>query len=376
MKFPLTFSWYIGKHFLSSVAIALGVVLSVVGMIDFVELIRRTSNKADVSFTTVVEMAFLKLPNMMEEILPYGILIGAMMTLTKLTRSQELVIARASGISVWQFLTPLCAFAFLIGIFVLLVFNPVSSALTARYEMLEDRYIAGKSSQLTVSSSGLWLRQSNESSGITEIFGSQMREYILHASRISHEGEMVLQEVTVFSYDMDNQFIGRIDAERGYLRDGLWQLENIALTRVGGAPSTQSRYTLATDLNLSQIQDSFADPSTLSFWQLTGFINTLENAGFSALRHKVHWHAMFASPLLLAGMVLVAAIFSLRQHRRGGVSVLIISGVAVGFMMNFLLNIFHAFGYSGGLPVMLASWTPPVMALIAGTALLLQLEDG
>jgi len=373
---PLTFSWYIGKHFISSIGVALGVVLSVVGMIDFVELIRRTSSKADVGFQTVIEMAFLKIPGMAEEILPYGILIGAMMTLTKLTRSQELVIARASGISVWQFLTPLCGIAFLIGAFVLLLFNPVSSALTARYEMLEDRYIAGKTNQLTVSSSGLWLRQSNESSGITTIFDSQMREYILHASRITHQGEMMLQEVTVFAYNMENQFIGRIDAEEGYLRDGLWELKNTSLTKTGGTPKTQKEYTLATDLNLSQIQDSFADPSTLSFWQLTGFINTLENAGFSALRHKVHWHAMFASPLLLAGMVLIAAIFSLRQHRRGGVSVLIISGVAVGFIVNFLLNIFHAFGYSGGLPVMLASWTPPIMAIIAGTALLLQLEDG
>ncbi|MBY0354201.1 MAG: LptF/LptG family permease, partial [Rickettsiales bacterium] len=109
---------------------------------------------------------------------------------------------------------------------------------------------------------------------------------------------------------------------------------------------------------------------------LTGFIHTLEKAGFSALRHKLRWHTILATPLLLAAMVLVAAVFSLRLHRRGKIGLMVIGGILAGFMTNFLNSLFHAFGMSGGLPVILAAWATPMLVLMIGVMLLLHLEDG
>ncbi len=373
MRIPLTLSGYISKQFLYSTLIALGVVMAVIGLIDIVELIRRTSNKDGVPFHVVMEMAFLKLPYMAERITPYAVMIGGIMALTKLTRTQELVVARAAGISVWQFMAPLVILALVLGSFMIAVFNPVSSAMLSRFEQLEGKYISGRPSVLTVSSSGLWLRQVE--SGATVMNKLSVEEYILHAERIS-QYDMVFSNVTIFAYGDDSNFIGRIDAEKAKLEVGYWSLENATISIPGLLPKKHALYRLSTNLKITEIQDSFAEPRTLSFWQLSSFIKTLEDAGFDALRHKIHWHATLASPLMLCGMVFLAAVFSLRLPRRGKISLMIGGALVTGFVMNFVVSLFHAFGYSGSLPILLAAWSPPAIAIMAGLALLLHLEDG
>ena len=42
------------------------------------------------------------------------------------------------------------------------VFNPIASVMQARFEKLENRVLRGSGDQLTLSRSGLWLRQSDE----------------------------------------------------------------------------------------------------------------------------------------------------------------------------------------------------------------------
>jgi len=114
----------------------------------------------------------------------------------------------------------------------------------------------------------------------------------------------------------------------------------------------------------------------MSFWDLPGFINLLEQSGFSAQRHRLHFNILLARPFLFSAMVLVAATFSLRMQRRGGTTLLIVSGVASGFLLYFLSNIVFALGISAKLPVLLAAWTPTGVAMIFGTSMLLHLEDG
>ena len=133
---------------------------------------------------------------------------------------------------------------------------------------------------------------------------------------------------------------------------------------------------MPTQLTLNQIQDSFAAPETFSFWALPGFIEVLEHAGFSALRHKLHYYSLMAMPALFAGMLLLAAVFTLRQPRRGRTGMLVVGGVATGFLFYFVANIIYAMGGAGSLPVMLAAIAPSSMVVMLACAALLHLEDG
>jgi len=124
------------------------------------------------------------------------------------------------------------------------------------------------------------------------------------------------------------------------------------------------------------VQDSFASPGTLSFWSLPSFIGLLERSGFSSIRHRLHFQALLALPLLAATMTLVSAGFSMRPARRGGVARMIGSGVAAGFALFITSKVAEEFGQSGALPVVLAAWAPAAAGLMLAVALLLHTEDG
>ena len=136
------------------------------------------------------------------------------------------------------------------------------------------------------------------------------------------------------------------------------------------------QFILPTELNIKQIQNSFAEPQTLSFWELREFIKTLEKAGFSAIRHKLYWYSILITPLNYCAMVLLAAIFSLRPPRRGKMAIMVTAAVSAGFILHFMGGLFHAFGYAGNLSIEASVLTPYLIALLLSTVILLHLEDG
>ncbi len=129
-------------------------------------------------------------------------------------------------------------------------------------------------------------------------------------------------------------------------------------------PTAPARSNLPTDLTVERVQESFASPDTLSVWELPGFISLLERSGFSSVRHRLHFQALLALPLLAATMALVAAGFSMRPARRGGVARMIAGGVAAGFALFLISKLAESFGQSGALPVMLAAWAPGAAGLM------------
>src|SRR4051812_41629661 len=114
MNLPLTLSRYIARHFFQAIMVALLGLILVSMLIDVVELIRRASGKEGVPFSIIMELALLRAPHLAEKLLPYAVLIGSMMALTKLTRTHELIVARSAGVSVWQFLAPAIAVVMII----------------------------------------------------------------------------------------------------------------------------------------------------------------------------------------------------------------------------------------------------------------------
>ena len=364
MRLSITFSAYVGRQFLFWFFSVSLILITIILLFDIVELIRRTSGREEATLGVAFIMALLKTPSMIEKAVPFSMLFGSMFAFWRLNRSQELVVARASGVSVWQILLPVILLATLIGGFKITVFNPLSSAMLLRYEQLEAKYIRGKSSLAAVSDDGLWLRHATETG-----------HYILHARRVLPR-EMRLKEVIVLMMEAGDKFVGRIDAADARLRRGYWALTDARLTPSDGTPRSIPYHEIDTNLTPENIQDSFAPPETLSFWALPRFISVLEKAGFSGLRHRLYWHTQLAVPVLLCAMVLLAATFSLRPARRGGAGIAVVCGVATGFLLYFLSDVVSALGVSARVPVVLAAWSPAAVSCLLGTAMLFHLEDG
>ena len=366
MKLSGTLSIYIGRAFLLMFLAYFAGLLSLIFLLDVVELLRRASSKPDVTFAITMQMAAFKLPHMGQLLFPFSVLFAGMTTFWRLSRSQELAVTRAAGISVWQFLLPVLLISLTLGLFKVMAFNPLSSATLSRFQSMEATYLKGQKSVLAISKAGLWLRQ-----------GTAEGHAVVHAQNLLQKGEgVVLLDSITFLYQGQDTFIGRIDAERATLGEGFWLMENAWLNTPEAPPEFLDEYWLETDLTLVRIQDNFASPDTMSFWKLPEFIQTLEDAGFSAIRHRLQWHSLMASPLLMCAMVLLAATFTLRHSRRGATTVVIFSGVITGFILYFFSDVVFALGLSESIPVTLAAWTPSGVALMLGLAMLLHLEDG
>lgn len=366
MRLSAILSVYIGRQFLMSFLALLLVFLGLILVFDIVELLRRSASRPDVTFGIVVQMALLKLPHLSQKVFPFAALFGAMIVFWRLTRSHELVVTRGAGVSAWQFLLPVLILSAVLGILNISVVNPLASVSLTRFERLEGIMLKGQNSALAISDSGLWLRQADRTG-----------QSVIHAARVLQQGSDVeLSQVIVFVYEGTEQFAYRIDADKARLQDGFWHLTNVWIHVPESPARFEEEHWLETDLTLAKIQDSFASPETMSFWALPRFIGTLEAAGFSAVRHRLHWHALLAAPLLMCAMIFIAATFTLRQSRRGGTTFVIGASVLTGFLLYFFQDVVLALGLSDSIPVVLAAWTPSGIASLLGVATLLHLEDG
>jgi lipopolysaccharide export system permease protein len=281
-----------------------------------------------------------------------------------MSRSHEFVITRAAGISIWQSLFPIILVGIGIGIFSMTVLNPVAASLLGRFEQLETLHLKNASSQLSVSKSGLWLRQADGDG-----------QAVINAERLARDSA-TLENVIIFRLFADGTFKSRIDAASGRLLPGAWELHDAWLSEPNVAPQKFAQLSFPTDLTFDKILESFAPPETISFWALPGFIKVMEGAGFSGLRHNLQLHRLYAMPFLFVAMILLSASFSLRPPRRGRVALSILVGVITGFLLYFVSNFVFALGLSGKVPVVLAAWTPASVSLMFGVSLLLHLEDG
>jgi lipopolysaccharide export system permease protein len=338
--------------------------LFIVFLLDYIELIRRAGTKPDATLTVLLEMAALKQPHMAQQVMPFAILFGTMMAFWRMTRSNELIVARAAGVSVWQFLTPPLGGAFVIGVIAVAVFNPIASVMQTRYESLEGRVLRGSGDQLTLSHSGLWLRQSDDAGNNS----------IVHADHFLPK-QTLLTDLMVLEFD-GSQLVGRIDAKTAVLRAGKWEVSNGTRWEPGKPLEPFERAEVPTNLTPTKIQESFASPETMSFWELPGFIQLLEASGFSAQLHRLYFNELLARPFLFTAMVLVAATFSLRLQRRGGTTLMITGGVVSGFLLYLLSVVVFALGHAATIPVSLAAWTPTGVSWLLGASMLLHLEDG
>jgi lipopolysaccharide export system permease protein len=366
----VTLSIYIVRQFVLSVGAMLLALSGLVAMFDFIELLRRSASLPDATFGIVSQIAALRLPYVSMQILPFAVLLGGILCFWRLTRSSELIVARASGISAWEFLAAPTLCAMLLGVIATAFVSPVSSVMLAKAEAMENSYLRSTGGPLALNGGQLWLRQSDR-------VLSPQGVAIIHAHAVELRGkQLTAQDVSVFRLDGADRLLARIEATRATLVRGAWRLANARTIHPDELPGASAEITLPTDLTVNRVQESFASPDTLSVWALPDFIALLDRSGFSSIRHRLHFQALLALPLLAATMALLSAGFSMRPARRGGVAKMIGSGVAAGFALFVVSKIAEEIGQSGALPVVLAAWAPAAAGLMLAVALLLHTEDG
>jgi lipopolysaccharide export system permease protein len=356
-----TLGRYLSLRFVQTIGSVFLTVFGLIYLIDLVELIRRAGEGLDVGTWTLARLAFFRTPVIAEQVLPFAVLFGSIAAFLTLSRKLELVVARAAGVSVWQFGFPPVMVALVIGVVAMAAYNPLAVNLKQQAETLEARIFSRPNEQ---GARNRYVRQ-------LSVDGSS----IIRAAQGNAEGTE-LQVVTAFVFDRAGQMLERVEAESASLQRGYWRLEKTRILTLGQEPQISPVYLLATNLTRDEVRQALGSTETVSFWRLPATIRQLELAGLDATRYRLRHQGLLARPFLLIAMVIIAASVSLRFFRFGGVSRLVLYGVTAGFVLYICTQIAEDLGAAGVLSAPVAAWFPAIVGSLLGTLVLLHQEDG
>lgn len=358
---------YVVGRTLAGVGAALAVIAAVILLVQFVNLSREVAVRTDVSVVQIFYLTLLQAPATVLLLLPFVFLFGGIGAYVGLNRKSELVAMRAAGVSAWRFILPSAAASALVGAISVAVFNPLAAVASARFEADRAKLMEN---YLTDAPEDVWLRQ-----------GDDRTQMVIHAKdRDSVEGTVRLKGVSLFVYQKNAdglpEFKRRLEAAEARLYPGFWRLTDVREATAGESSVRSDSLSIRSSLDAESAMERFAAPESVAFWRLPAAIRLTEQAGFSANSYRLRYQQLLATPILFAAMSILAAAFSLRLVRLGGLAGLAGAGVALGFLLYFFNEFAGALADADIIPLALAAWAPPLIALLSGVTLLCYTEDG
>ncbi|MDO5679802.1 MAG: LptF/LptG family permease [Pelistega sp.] len=406
------------------------VLLVLLGLFTFFELIDALDDLSEkFSFASMLYMQALQLPTRLYDLLPIGLLIGAVISLASLAQRNELVILRVSGVSskrllamLWVITIPVMVFAALLSE----IITPIAEVKTSEISLS----LLGKSSNRMAS--GYWFREpdrafdtsdnkptaqaatpttavaNSDGSSVAKQESSQAllsseanpdvkhgapeSDYyrIINIQKLNSETEV--ENVRVLIYNIEtNQFSRMLQAAKGTLKDGKLTLPNtlevtslIDIDKTLSNPdmpvenvSSRLRHkevVLATSLSNERLIATELQPDRMSTVALLDYIDYLDTNHLQTNRHVVALWRKGSYPFTLLVMITLAAPIGFVQIRKGGVGAKIFLGILIGivfFMINQLaLNV----GMLNNLPPWMTALLPNIVALLLAFAALFLME--
>ena len=202
---------YFARRFAASFLLITVVLFTLVMLTGLLEEARR-SFADSLSFGDLLVLTLLDAPQTINVILPLIMVLATVVLFLGMARSSEMVVTRASGRSALTTLRAPVVMAFVIGLMVVGLFNPIVAATSKRYSQLSEQYRNGPGAALSISDEGLWLRQ-----------GSDAGQTVIRAWRSNNDGS-VLYDVTFVAYAPEGGPIRRIEARSAALGPQGWEL--------------------------------------------------------------------------------------------------------------------------------------------------------
>jgi lipopolysaccharide export system permease protein len=359
---------YVLKKTLGSLAAALAVVSVLVMLIAFVDISKNVGTRTEVGFGELLYLTVLQAPATILVLTPFIFLFGTLGAFVGLNRRSELIAMRAAGVSAWRFIMPAAIAAFVMGVLTLALLNPLTAAMSAQFETARNTLMEN---YLRSAPKGLWLRQGDDKTQI--VIRARARDQ-------APDGVVRLHAASFFVYRIAEngslQFSRRIEADEARLEPGFWRLSGVREAVPGAGAIRSGSGEIQSNLDERSASERFSNPQAIAVWRLPETIRRTDAAGFSSIPLRLRLQQLLATPLLFAAMSVLAAAFSLRLMRLGGLAGLAGAGVTLGFGFFFFNELCGALGKADVLTPAMAAWTPPIVALLAGLTLLCYTEDG
>ncbi|MDQ8034281.1 LPS export ABC transporter permease LptG [Bordetella genomosp. 1] len=366
---------YLAREIYRSCAVVL---LALLGLFTFFALVDDLDSVGEkFSMWALFYMQGLALPTRLYDLLPIGLLIGAILALAGLAQRNELVILRVSGVSgmrlmrmLWLITIPLMIGATLLSEFV----TPIAEIKSGEASLT----LRGKAGGGRLNS-GYWFKEPTGSGGTR----------VINIKTLLGNG--AVKDVTLFELKPNLELQSLAQASDGRFQDGDLVLTNVTETRIdaqaaealaNGKPPERPPASvvkvpdlrLDTTLNGERLLARVLTPERMSLATLIDYIDYLHNNQLQADRQVVALWRKFVYPFTLLVMITIAAPIGFMQTRRGGVGAKVFIGILLGvafFMVNQLaLNV----GMLNRWPPWLTALGPNVAALTLALGALILME--
>ncbi len=337
---------YVIRRFFSAFVLILLSTLVVFGIADLTEKADSFINN-DVPPDVIVDYyKYVSFQNTYD-LAPFVVLITTLVVFGLLSRNNEVIAAKASGVSVYRLAAPaLLASLAVVGLLAFLEAKVLPSS-NQRVAMLEDRIHGKKVVRSYRRADHNWLYGQ----------GRYIYNYLHY-----DPGEQALHRLQVFEFDDDNRLVRRLFANKAtYVGDG-WRFDD-AWTRTFDGRETVSyqRYSEPVLGDFPEtpeyFESEFRHPEALSYAELRDHIGEIESSGQKVPDLRVALAKKLGFPAICFVMALVALPFSFRLGRRGA-----LYGVGIGISLGMVFLGAYAFstmlGETGTLPPVVAVWSP------------------
>lgn len=359
-----TLDQYIGSMFIRFFLMVLAALISLYGLIDFLEKVDDFIEHGARAIHYVL-FPLYNLPLILSNTLPMAILLGTFATIGALSRTSQLTALSANGVSILQISRPL----FVCGLFLSCVAF-FSNAWLLPLANSEANYLIKTelkgSDPLLIKRENLYLRDADNVLKLAYVF--------------PEKGEVF--GLSLFKFDHDFAIDQRIEALSGsYRSNGRWMLKDVKIWDFAGVPRQVAAYQQKQELLINLRKDpeslikGWQNPEDMTLPELSRQISALTKEGHDANAYQVEMHlrlAKSASPLI---MVLLGIPFALQRGRKASFSLGFISSLVI-FMGYFLLQAtFTAFASAAILPPWIAAWSANILLALIGSWLFLRMQN-
>lgn len=334
---------YLTKEILKYFLIVLAVVLGIYVIVEFFD---KADNflEAGLPISRVIRYLQLKLPQIIVQITPIGILLAVLIALGLMNKRNEIIALKSGGISVYFLLRAVLTVAVLLSIllfFISEIVVPITISKANRIWLIEVK----KRAVLSSKQKNIWIK-GNRAIYFIKYFNPQNKS---------------ISGVTLNFFNQEFMLAKRIDAKKGLFEQGQWVFydimeqildEKTETYRVQFYPQRSENV----DFFPEDLKRVFKKSDEMNIAELFAYIREVESEGYDATAFRVDLHARFAFPMLTIIVCVMAIGIAAKRKGREGPSV----SIAFGAVIVFLYWVLHSFclslGYGGLLPPLIAAW--------------------
>ena len=350
---------YLIRESLKAFAIVLTAAVCIYLVVDFFEKIDDFL-ESRVPISEAFYFFILRLPLIISQVTPVGVLLAVLVVFGLMSRNNELVAMHSSGISIYYILKPLLVLG---GIFSLLLFFfaeivvPITMA-KANYiwKVKVDKQVA------TFKQKDIWIK------------GNRAIYHIAYFNPVDKS----ISGLAFNYFDDKFNIARRIDAKKGVYKNDKWLLhdcvEQIQLKDGSYRVSYPNQLLLEIDFTPEDLNTVIKKSEEMSFNELSTYINKVKDEGYDATPYQVDWQAKLAFPFVCMVMTVMGTAIAMRNRKGEGIALGIAYGIGLAFCYWVLYGLCLSLGYNGLLPPFIAAWLTNTIFGIIGTVMLVHVD--